>query len=162
MRYQHCNKKKKTHVYNCPAKRGARRDGKIKFVFHSDECPNRRDCAPESTMAPFAYIKTSEDPWTRPPILGESERFEKLANQRSASERVNFINDAFEFERACRNADYGLVRICLGNIAHYALVRYGEKRRNISEEDPFPIYSKPCSRLRKEGFRKSAEKSKRA
>jgi hypothetical protein len=136
MRYQHFNGKKQTHVFNCPAKRPARRDGKRKFVFHREECPNRKDCMFESTMAPFAYIKSSDDPRMFPRIPRNSERYRKIRNQRSASERVNFINDAFRLERCCRNADYGLVRIYFGNIAHHALVRYAENKAGHLEKGP--------------------------
>ncbi|MBW2740331.1 MAG: hypothetical protein JRE64_16135 [Deltaproteobacteria bacterium] len=50
-------------------------------------------------------------------------------NQRSASERYNFNNDAYGVEGSCRNADYGLIRLTLANIAHHAAIRYQEARK---------------------------------
>ena len=136
MRYQHFNKRKQTQVFVCPAKRVARRDGKRVFVFHREDCPNRQDCLPDSSMGPFVHIKSSDDPRMFPRIPGNSERYRKIRNERSASERVNFINDAFKPERCCRNAHYGLVRICFGNIAHHALLRYAKRKAEHLETGP--------------------------
>ena len=63
-------------------------------------------------------------------------RLEKIRNERSSSERVNFINDAFKLERCHRNADCGLVRIYFGNIARHALLRYAERTAEHLETGP--------------------------
>ncbi len=60
-------------------------------------------------------------------------------NQRSASERCNFINDSYNVEGSCRNADYGLIRLTLANIAHHAAIRYQEARKQ-SEANALPIH----------------------
>ncbi|MCP4607047.1 MAG: hypothetical protein GY847_42130, partial [Proteobacteria bacterium] len=45
------------------------------------------------------------------------------------SERVNSINDTYNVDITCRNADYGLIRLTLANIAHHASIRYGESHQ---------------------------------
>lgn len=60
-------------------------------------------------------------------------------NQRSASERCNFINDSYSVEGSCRNADYGLIRLALANIAHHAAICYQEARKQ-SEANALPIH----------------------
>ena len=52
--------------------------------------------------------------------------------QRSASERCNFINDAYGVEGSSRNADYGLIRLTLANIAYHAVVRHQVKKKDAS------------------------------
>lgn len=52
--------------------------------------------------------------------------------QRSASERCNFNNDAYNIEGASRNADYGLIRLTLANIAHHAVVRYQVTKQDFT------------------------------
>ncbi len=154
MHYQQYNKRKKTHIYNCPAKRAARRGGKRHFVFHRDDCPNKKDCMPKSTMAPFVYIKSSDDPRMYPPIPRDSKRFKNIMNQRSASERINFINDNFNLERSCTNADYGLVRIFIANIAHHAKTRYKEKKDKYRESGPLSeILKKLIPRSKKKSLK---------
>ena len=91
---------------------------------------------PDSNMGPFVYVKSSGDPRMFPRIARNSERYRKIRNERSASERVNFINDAFKLERCHRYAVYGLVRIYFGNIAHHALLRYAERTAEHLETGP--------------------------
>jgi hypothetical protein len=68
-------------------------------------------------------------------------------NQRSASERLNFINDSYGVESASRNADYGLIRLTLANIAHHCSVRYevSKKRQGEKAVTPRPIDGKPAA-----------------
>ena len=126
----HChNKKKGKHVYSCPAKRQTHKNGKSCYVFHEKECPNKLDCSPKSSLGPFVYLKSSTDPRLFPPLPRSSGKFKDLMNQRSASERCNFINDSYGVESACRNADYGLIRLTLANIAHHSTIRYKESKK---------------------------------
>lgn len=137
---RHCyNKRKQNHVYNCPAKRNSHRNGKSVYVFHVDDCPKHQDCDPNSPLGPYVHLKSSEDPRLFPPLPRSSQKFKELMNQRSASERCNFINDSYGVEGSCRNADYGLIRLALANIAHHAAIRYQEARKQ-SEANDLPIH----------------------
>jgi hypothetical protein len=132
MRHHQFNKRKRTHVYNCPVKRPANRGGKRCCVTHTDECPEKKDCAPDSTMGPFIYIKTDDDPRFFPPIPRNSKKFKDLMKERSASERLNAVIDNYNIEGAHRNADYSLIRLTLVNIVHHAAVRYAEAVKKAS------------------------------
>jgi len=74
------NKRKRTHIFCCPAKRNTQRDGKSVSVMHLDECPMKKDCAPESTLTPLVYTKSSADPRLYPPIPREGKKFKELMN----------------------------------------------------------------------------------
>ncbi len=56
MRHHCYDKRKKTHVYACPVKRGTRRNGKFIYVTHLEEYPRKQDCAPDSPVGPLVYI----------------------------------------------------------------------------------------------------------
>lgn len=132
MRHHCYNKRQQKHVFCCPAKRHTHRNGKSEYVFHEQDCPRQLNCDPQSNIGPFVYIKSSTDPRLFPPLARSSEKFKTLMKQRSASERCNFINDSYQVEGAHRNADYGLVRLTLANIAHHCCVRYEfSKNRQI-------------------------------
>ncbi|MCP4610412.1 MAG: hypothetical protein GY845_17005 [Planctomycetes bacterium] len=129
MRHHNYGKRKKTHVYCCPAKRNTHRNGKSTYVIHMDECPNGQDCKPNSSLGPLVYVKSETDPRLYPPIPRDSSKFKVLMNQRSGSERVNFVNDTYHLDGCCRNADYGLIRLTMANIAHHASLRYIESAK---------------------------------
>ncbi len=129
MRHHNYSKRLKKHVYCCSAKRNTHRNGKSTYIFHQCDCPNEQDCKPDSPLGPFVYVKSETDPRLYPPIPRDSRKFKKLMNQRSASERVNFINDTYKTDGSCRNADYGLIRLTLANIAHHASIRYKESHQ---------------------------------
>jgi hypothetical protein len=57
--------------------------------------------------------------------------------QRSASERCNAVIDNYNVEESCTNADYGLIRITLVNIAYHAATRYEERVKHSSQEGEF-------------------------
>jgi hypothetical protein len=135
MRHHCYDNKKNKHVYSCPAKRNTHRDGKSEYVFHEDECPGQQNCDPQSSLGPLVYIKSSTDPRLFPPLPRTSPKFQELMNQRSASERCNFINDSYCVEGASRNADYSLIRLTLANIAHHSVVRYEELKKKRSDKD---------------------------
>ena len=134
MRHHCYDKNKKTHVYCCPAKRNTHRNGKSEYVFHEKDCPRQQDCHPQSPLGPLVYLKSSEDPRLFPPLPRDSRKFKDLSNQRSASERINFINDAYGVENSCRNADYGLIRLTLANIVHHCSVRYQAARNRLDNK----------------------------
>jgi hypothetical protein len=137
MRHHSYNKRRKTHVYACPVKRGTRRDGKFIYVTHLEECPRKQDCAPESCFSPLIYIKSETDPRLYPPILRESKRFKELMKQRTSTERCNYLNDTYHLDKSCRNADYGLIRLNLVNIVEHAVIRYLETVKRSSETEAF-------------------------
>jgi hypothetical protein len=137
MRHHSYSKKKKTHVFACPVKRGTRRNGKFIYVTHLEECPRKQDCAPESSFRPLVYIKSKTDPRLYPPILRESKKFKDLMKQRTSTERCNYLNDTYHLDKSCRNADYGLVRLNLVNIVEHAVIRYLEAVKRSSETELF-------------------------
>jgi hypothetical protein len=130
MRHHTYNKKKMTHVFSCPAKRHSHQDGESVYIFHEEDCPYRKDCKPDSSLGPFVYIKTETDPRLFPPIPRTSKKFQEIMNQRSASERCNFVNDTYNLDRCHRNADYGTIRLILANICHHASIRYTEAKKS--------------------------------
>jgi len=58
-------------------------------------------------------------------------------NQRTATERCNYLNDTYRLDKSCRNADYGLVRLNLVNIVEHAVIRYLEAVKRSSETEMF-------------------------
>jgi len=137
MRHHSYDKKKQTHIYNCPAKRNTHRDGQCIYVTHVEECPRKQDCAPDSPIGPLVYIKSDTDPRLYPPILRESKRFKDLMKQRTATERCNYLNDTYHLDKSCRNADYGLIRLNLVNIIEHAVIRYLETVKRFPETELF-------------------------
>jgi hypothetical protein len=137
MRHHGYNKREKTHIYACPVKRGTRRNGKFIYITHLDECPRKQDCAPDSSLGPLVPIKSDTDPRLYPPILRDSKKFKDLMNHRTSTERCNYLNDTYHLDRSCRNADYGLVRLCLANIVEHAVIRYLEALKHSSEAELF-------------------------
>jgi hypothetical protein len=137
MRHHSYNKRRKTHVYACPVKRGTRRNGKFIYVTHLEECPRKQDCAPESCFGPLIYIKSKTDPRLYPPILRDSKRFKEIMNHRTSTERCNYLNDSYHLDKSCRNADYGLIRLNLVNIVEHAVIRYLEAVKRSPETEAF-------------------------
>lgn len=137
MRHHSYDKKKRTHIYNCPAKRNTHRNGKCLYVTHLEECPRKQDCAPDTPIGPLVYIKSNTDPRLYPPILRESKRFKDLMKQRTATERCNYLNDTYHLDKSCRNADYGLIRLNLVNIVEHAVIRYLEAMKRSSGGEMF-------------------------
>ncbi|MCP4214919.1 MAG: hypothetical protein GY765_09690 [bacterium] len=126
MRHHLYNKSKRTHVYCCPVKRQTHRDGKAVYVTHEDECPLKKDCQPGSPIGPLVYVKSDDDPRFFPPVPRSSDQFKETVKQRSASERINFVNDSYNTDGTCMNADYGLIRLLLANLAHHMNIRHTE------------------------------------
>lgn len=134
MRHHQYQESRHIHVYGCPAKRNTHRDGKSVYVMHLEDCPQKKDCAPESPLAPLVYVKSDTDPRLFPPIPRDSERFKKLFKERSATERCNALNDTYKLDRSCRNAAYGLIRLTLANIVEHAVVRHLEAVKRSSRK----------------------------
>ncbi|MCP4346957.1 MAG: hypothetical protein GY795_15695 [Desulfobacterales bacterium] len=133
MRRHGFNKNRNVHVFTCPAKKPSRKDGKHVYVTHEDQCPCGCICEPESSIGPCVYVKSDDDPRLFPPIPRGSRKYKTVMNQRSASERLNAVNDSFHIDRSCRNADRGLVRLTLANIVTHAVIRYNEAEKSASE-----------------------------
>lgn len=130
MRHHQYDKKTKKHVYNCPAKRPTRKQGEYIYQYNEDLCPNNQQCEPDSSLGPFIYIKSDKDPRFFPPIPRGGKRYKEIMNLRSGSERCNAVNDSYKVEGASRNADRGLVRLFLANIAEHAVIRYNEASKS--------------------------------
>jgi hypothetical protein len=137
MRHHVYNKKKQTHVYTCPVKQPTRKDGKYCYITHLEDCPNKKDCLPESPIGPLVYIKSSTDPRFYPPIPRDSKQYKELANQRSAAERYNSVVDSYKIDYKCRNAAYGLIRLTLVNISIHAVARYNEAIKKYDSPDNY-------------------------
>ena len=76
-------------VYNCPAKRPGRANGKVLFRVHRDDCPNASLCEPESVMGPILHLRLDGDPRLNLPIPRNSPKFTELYRQRTSTERFN-------------------------------------------------------------------------
>lgn len=137
MRHHLYNKKKEVHVYTCPVKRHTHHKGKSLYTTHTDECPKKEICSPDSPLAPIVYIKSETDPRYFPPIDRNSKTFKEIMNLRSASERLNSVNDSYDIDNRCRNADYGLIRLTLINIVEHAVIRHAEAVKRSSEDRLF-------------------------
>ena len=128
MRRHQYDRKQNRHVFCCPAKRGTHRNAKSVYVFREELCPAGKDCKPESSPGPFVYIKSEDDPGLFPRASGTSRLFKEIYKQRSASKRINAVNDSCNLDNSCRNVRYGLIRLTLANIAHHASVGYAEAK----------------------------------
>jgi hypothetical protein len=137
MRRHQYDRNKQTHVYCCPVKRNTHRGGKSVYVAHLDQCPRKQDCEPESSLGPIVYVKSEKDPRLYPPIPRATERFKNLMKLRTATERGNAVIDSYHVDRACRNADYALIRLSLIGIVHHAVVRNMETAKKSSRLDLF-------------------------
>jgi len=134
MRHHQYLTRRHVHVYTCPAKRNTHRDGKSVYAMHLEDCPQKQDCAPQSSLAPLLYIKSDLDLRLYPPIPRDSERFKQIYKERSATERCNYLNDTYKLDRSCRNASYGLIRLTLANIVEHAVVRHLEAVKRSSKQ----------------------------
>ena len=110
-----------------------RKHGKYGYSFNEDLCPLKQNCEPDSSLGPFAYIRSAENPRLFPPVPRDSQRYQDIMNLRSGSERVNAVNDSYKLERASRNADRGLVRLFFANIVQHAVIRYNEALKSADE-----------------------------
>ncbi len=137
MRHHQFNKKRGVHVYTCPIKRSTHCEGRFLYVTHLEECPGKKDCAPESSLGPLVYIKPETDPRLFPPLSRESEKYKELMNHRTSTERINSLIDAYNLEGAHRNADYGLIRLTLVNITAHAVIRQMEQTEKSSLQHLF-------------------------
>jgi len=133
MRRHQYDKKKKTHVYACPAKPPNRKNGQYGYDFKEDLCPLKQNCKPDSSLGPFAYVRSAENPRFFPPVPRDSRRYKEIMNLRSGSERVNAVNDSYKLEGVSRNADRGLVRLFFANIVQHAVIRYNEALKTADE-----------------------------
>jgi hypothetical protein len=137
MRHHLYNTTKEVHVYTCPVKRNTHRNGMSIYTTHAEECPKKEICFPDSSLAPIVYIKSETDPRYFPPIDRNSKKFKEIMNLRSASERLNSVNDSYHIDGRCRNADYGLIRLNLINIVEHAAVRHAQAVKKSSEDSLF-------------------------
>jgi len=154
MRHHCFDRKRCTHVYACPVKRGTHRDGKHVYVTHTAECPLGKDCAPDSPLGPFVRIRSADDPRLFPPLPRNTPKFKALMRQRSASERCNYFYDACGIEGASRSPVRGLIRLTLAGIALHALNRHAERKKGVSEAE---LFAETVARLRAEAGRDRPE-----
>ena len=127
MRHHAYDRRTRTHVYACPAKRFTERQGQACYVFHPEDCPNGADCRPDSPMGPFEYRKTATDRRLYPAIPRDSQRFQRLYAQRTSTERLNALHDRYRLDRRARSAAYGAIYLTLAVICEHAVVRYLER-----------------------------------
>ncbi len=64
---------------------------KYGYSFHEDVYPVKQNCEPDSSLDPFVYIRSAENPRLFPPVPGDSQRCRDIMNLRSGSERVNAL-----------------------------------------------------------------------
>lgn len=156
MRHHLYNKRRQTHVFSCPAKRCTHRSGESVYVMHNDDCPLKQDCKPESSLGPFVYLKSENDPRLFPPVPRNSRKFKQVMNQRSASERCNAVIDSYKPDRTCRSADRGLIRLVLADIMIHAVIRYDEA---VKKSSPGQVYEQLMDKIRKAGRKKTVRKN---
>ena len=86
MRDNGYNPRTRTHAMHCGIKRATHVGGKYKIVAHLDECPLGVLCD-ESKMGPFVHIAAKDDPRRHTRLLRSSNKFKKIYEERTATER---------------------------------------------------------------------------
>lgn len=86
MRHNDYNKRTGKHSYHCPIKRPTHVGGKYAINVHLEECPFGVLCD-ESKMGPFVRVAAADDPRRHPPLPRTSAKFERLFDERTATER---------------------------------------------------------------------------
>lgn len=135
MRRHEYSKRKRIHVFACPAKRPTHRKGKYVYVYDAGKCPNGRPCSPESTIGPCVYVRSAADPRMFPAIPRDSRLYREVSKQRSCAERLNSVLDSFKTDGAHRHPDRTLFRLTPANIVIHAGIRYKEALINLSEDE---------------------------
>jgi hypothetical protein len=122
--------------YACPVKRPTHRNGEHLYINHTDECPNRCLCQPDSKMGPVVYVKTADDPRLYPPVPRASPRYKTLMNLRSGCERSNsHKKEVYGLgKRPCRSAAHFLVRLYLISIIEHAKAWLAEDRKKQGDK----------------------------
>jgi hypothetical protein len=141
MRRHAYNKQKHRIIYNCPVKRPSHRDGEHVWIAHTDECPHKALCQPESKMGPVVYVKSTDDPRLYPPVPRGSPKYKKLMNLRSGCERSNSQKkEVYGLgKRPCRSDTHFLVRLYLVSIIEHAKAWLAEDRKHLGTDDPVAL-----------------------
>jgi len=131
-------KKKHRIVYNCPVKRPSHRDGEHVWVAHTDECPHKTLCQPDSKMGPVVYVKSTDDPRLYPPVPRASTKHKRLMKLRSGCERSNSQKkEVYGLgDRPCRSDTHFLVRLYLVSIIEHAKAWLAEDKESLGTDDP--------------------------
>jgi len=87
MRRHGYSKKTFKCVYNCPAKRPGRENGRQIFKIRFERCPNASLCEPDTKMGPLVHLSLDDDPRLNPPVPRGSDRFLELYRKRTCTER---------------------------------------------------------------------------
>ena len=122
--------------YNCPVKRPTRREGRVQWIAHVQECPHQTLCQPHTQMGPVVYIRTSDDPRLSPPLPRDSTTFKELMARRTGCERSNSFKKVASRlgERPCRSATQFLIRLCLVSLLEHACAWLAEDRKREEGE----------------------------
>jgi len=131
-------KRKHRIVYNCPVKRPSHKDGEHVWVAHTDECPHKTLCQPDSKMGPVVYVKSTDDPRLYPPVPRASTKHKRLMKLRSGCERSNSQKkEVYGLgDRPCRSDTHFLVRLYLVSIIEHAKAWLAEDKESLGTDDP--------------------------
>jgi len=88
MRFHGCDREKGVCVFNCPAKRPTRKNGKQVFTWRPEQCPLGTPCDPASVMGPMVRLPVKEDPRLNPPVPRSSEEWKEIYQKRTCAERL--------------------------------------------------------------------------
>jgi Transposase domain (DUF772)/Transposase DDE domain len=121
--------------YNCPVKRPTRREGRVQWTAHVQECPHQALCQPHTQMGPVVYVRTSDDPRLYPPLPRDSATFKELMARRTGCERSNSFKKVASRlgERPCRSATQFLVRLYLVSLLEHASAWLAEDRKQLGD-----------------------------
>ncbi len=125
------------HVYNCPVKRPARRNGGFQAVVYRDECPLAALCQPDSKLGPIVSVPVELDPRLHPSIPRNSTKYKSLRNIRSTVERSNSIKKNFFSlgKRTTRVMSYAFIRLTLASILEHSRVWAKRIFKNLHVKD---------------------------
>jgi len=123
-------------IFNCPVKRPTHLEGKTVWQAHTEQCPHKVLCQPDTRMGPTVYVRADSDPRLYPAIARDSQRFKDLMKLRSGCERSNSVKKvAHKLERRpCRSATHYLVRLYLISIIEHAKAWVAEDRKRLGDD----------------------------
>lgn len=123
-------------IYHCPVKRPTHIEGKHVWKAHTEECPHKVLCQPETKMGPSVYVRSDQDPRFYPQIARDSKQYRQIMNLRSGCERSNSTKKVVHKlgNRVCRSATHYLVRLYLISIVEHAKAWLADDRKALGED----------------------------
>ena len=131
--------KKKSRVYCCPVKKPTRRNGKYVYIPHTDECPLKVLCEPDTLLSPTIHISVKSNLRIFPVIPRDSKRYKELYKERTATERSNSAKKfAYPLERArCKSRAHRIIRLYLISIIEHKKLYIKKKLKGLLKSRPW-------------------------